>query len=109
MYNQQVLQWLLKINEDDCLELDQSSVVITAGSDYQQVVFGEIDKKYYFCVIGSPYLMAMTKWLQEQLNTSPAMSLEHYDVTQLVDLFELPQHKRKDALLIVQLIEQLQG
>ena len=109
MYNQRVLKWLLKIDKNDYLSDKSLSPKVIMGEGNQQVVFAISEDKCYFSVIGSPYLMAMSKWLQAVINKGQYTSIKDYSIIQLVELFDLPEHKRQDALLILQLIEQLDG
>lgn len=110
MYNDMIVKWLAKITDEDYLPDDISEsdkVCIAAGSDMNQVVITMARKHVYFSVVGSPYLMAMTKWLQQQLIKEDIVTLKQQTISTLVDQFHLPSYKRQDALLILSLIEQI--
>ena len=110
MYNQYVLSLLKEINRLDCNHsVSDAQITIQVGEAQQQVIIYYWEKRYYFKAIGSPYLLAMAKWLKEKLQQNQSLELENYTIIDLVSQFSLPQHKRKDGLLILQLIEQWNG
>ena len=109
MVNGKVLALLKEITLQDCQYEHQYVKKIAHAGDYQQQATIYSDQgNYYFKVIGSPYLLAMVKWLSIQLQAKQKASLETLDIANLQQMFDLPTHKRQDALLILQLIEQLQ-
>lgn len=108
MMSDKVLSLLKKITLKDC-QYDHASVqtIAHAGESAQQVFVYSDQDNYYFKAIGSPYLLAMTKWLLMQLQEKDKMVFADIDIAQLQQMFDLPMHKRQDALVILQLIEQL--
>ncbi|MBK2125714.1 hypothetical protein [Fangia hongkongensis] len=104
MYNKLVLKWLLSIKEEDCLQRDKLKQALYVGGEGAEVYFDLSSSPAKFAVIGSAYLTAMVKWLQQVL-LEDNKALQSYDFPALIDLFSLPSIKRKDALLLLELIE----
>ncbi|WP_440617447.1 hypothetical protein [Cysteiniphilum sp. 6C5] len=108
MISEKILALLKAITLKDC-QYDHACVqtIAHAGELGQQVFIYSDQANYYFKAIGSPYLLAMTKWLVMQLQDEKKITLADIDIAQLQQMFDLPTHKRQDALVILQLIEQL--
>ncbi|WP_119344361.1 hypothetical protein [Facilibium subflavum] len=107
MYNETVLHYLAQISMNDRLPKDKKHQGVKVGDGMQQVIFYHGHHKVYFAVVGSAYLMAMTKWVQLKLQQKDWQALKAQDIKSLVEKFDLPVFKRQDALLILQLIEKL--
>ncbi|WP_119328025.1 hypothetical protein [Cysteiniphilum halobium] len=109
MISEKVLALLKEITLQDCQYDDNPDVQIIAhaGDSGQQVFIYSDQVDYYFKAIGSPYLLAMTKWLVIQLQDQQMREFANITIGQLQQAFDLPAHKRQDALVILQLIEQL--
>ena len=109
MISKKVYALLKKIKLQDCTYDNQSlEIIARAGASGQQVLIYRDHARYYFKAIGSPYLLAMSKWLMTQLQAKEMQTLADIDIAKLQQTFDLPTHKRQDALVILQLIEQLQ-
>ncbi|GGF96893.1 hypothetical protein GCM10010995_12720 [Cysteiniphilum litorale] len=111
MMSEKILDLLQAITLKDC-QYNPSCVqtIAHAGELGQQVFIYSDQTNYYFQAIGSPYLLAMTKWLVMQLQDKDKAALATFadiDIAKLQQMFDLPTHKRQDALVILQLIEQL--
>ncbi len=109
MMSEKILDLLQAITLKDC-QYNPSCVqtIAHAGELGQQVFIYSDQANYYFKAIGSPYLLAMTKWLVMQLQDNDKAALATFaDIAKLQQMFDLPAHKRQDALVILQLIEQL--
>ncbi len=111
MMSEKILALLKAITLKDC-QYDASCVQTIAhvGELGQQVFIYSDQTNYYFKAIGSPYLLAITKWLVMQLQDNDKAALTAFadiDIAKLQQMFDLPMHKRQDALVILQLIEQL--
>ena len=110
MYNDIILRWLSAITPQDYLSgkvAQGGQICIAAGAEMNQIIITIIKKQVYFSVVGSPYLMAMTKWLQQMLIKDDITGLKQQTVLTLARQFDLPAYKRQDALLILSLIEQI--
>ncbi|WP_116963404.1 hypothetical protein [Fastidiosibacter lacustris] len=107
MYSKKVLSLLDNINSTDFLPSKTVLKQVKIGEGMQQIIIACDDNRYYFAAIGSPYLLAMGKWLKDNLQQGTWMKIKDYQITDLVEYFSLPEHKRQDALLILNLIEQL--
>lgn len=109
MISEKIRALLKEIRLKDC-QYDSQSIqtIARAGELGQQVLIYSDHAHYYFKAIGSPYLLAMTKWLVMQLHDKEMQKLADIDIAKLQQDFDLPTHKRQDALVILQLIEQLQ-
>ena len=77
-----------------------------SGEGSMQVVL-HIGETVTFKVHGDPYLIAMMKWLQQQLIIGKHQLLRALTMVELTEMFALPEHKQKNALLILQLIDKI--
>lgn len=108
MISGKVLSLLKSINfQDFQCNGKQVKTIAYAGEDQRQVFIYCNQKNYSFKAIGSPYLLGMTKWIVMQLQNGQLAFLTTLDITKLQYTFDLPAHKRQDALIILQLIEQV--
>ncbi|WP_395947183.1 hypothetical protein [Caedibacter taeniospiralis] len=108
MYNQYVLSLLKEMNFKECQHVAiEAERLVSVGERGRQVIVYRSQTAYYFKAIGSPYLLAMAKWLTQSLEQKRMSALAQLTITELVVQFSLPAHKRQDALLILQLIEKL--
>ena len=85
MYNDVILKWLSAITPQDYLsgEIVQGDHrCIAAGGEMNQIVITFVKKQVYFSVVGSPYLMAMTKWLQQVLIKDDIAKLRQHTIIQ---------------------------
>lgn len=111
MYSQKVIALLDNITIEDYQYImpQFAKKIAQAGEHYQQVQIYYVHRNYYFKAIGSPYLLIMANWLINKIETEDTKFFKEIDIAYMYNTFDLPIHKRKDALLILQLIEQLYG
>lgn len=108
MCNQIISSLLSSITLEDCqYKANFVDKVAKAGENNQQIVIYCNQGKYYCKAIGSPYLLAMAKWLTKLLQENKLVIYKTINIAELQCKFSLPRNKRQDALLILQLIEQL--
>ena len=106
MYKVNICKLLSSIDHSDCItDKDKFYETIQVGSNDNKIIFGKINNRYYFSVKGGPYLIAMAKWVQQMLNEGHVNYLEKCNINRITKLFSLPNHNRRDALLILNLIE----
>lgn len=106
MYHPRLIEWLEKITSEDYLPERALSQSIVIDDGTAEVAIDPRTRPVRFAVFGSPYLIAMMKWLQHML-TCDRISLIKYDMKALVAEFDLPEQKRRDAFLILRLIEKI--
>lgn len=114
MYNDIILKLLSEITDEDYLpdnfnENSKVSSIIAGSDDMNQVVITIAKKRIYLSVIGSPYLTAMSKWLQKELIKGCPETLKQKTLSSLIKQFHLPSYRRQDGLLILSLIEQIKA
>lgn len=108
MLNKIVLSLIKNITLHECQYSNKHARLIGHAGDYrQQALMYKDERGYHFKVIGSPYLLAMTKWLSMELENNKLIHLADSNIRKLQENFNLPDNKRQDALIILQLIEQI--
>ena len=107
MYSDLIIHYLEMIKVEDRVSPKRYNDCIMAGYGMQRSLMLINNDSVLYSVVGSPYLMAMTKWLQQELLVKNIKTLKQYNISDLVLLFDLPAYKRQDALLILELIQQV--
>ena len=109
MYNQKVLSYLTQISEGDLIPEALLKESHHTGDHAQSIYlyYDQTSGMSYIRGLGSPYLLAMLKWLQIELNQGNKNTLHEYHIQTLVALFDIPVHKKQDAFMILEIIEQI--
>lgn len=103
--NHKIEQLLSQVSLADAMPQNTvASYQIGEGS--MQVVL-HVGETVTFKVHGDPYLIAMVKWLQQQLIAGKHQQLRASTMVELTEFFALPEYKEKNALLILQLIDKI--
>ena len=108
IYNTQVLEWITRISEEDYLSSSSFSQAYFVGGSSGKIYFDSSATPPKFAITGSAYLIAMVKWLQHQFVNNKHL-LYHYDFPLLIKVFSLPPSKRRDALLLLELVEKIKS
>ena len=108
MYKKHIFKLLSTIDHSDCIKSKKHILrTVKSGSGESRVLFARIEKKYYFSASGGPYLIAMSKWVQQMLNNGYLQQLAKCDMTKIIGVFSLPDNRHQDALVILNLIERI--
>ena len=80
-------------------------------SDVVKISF-KLDSKHTildakFKAYGNPYTIAILAWICETMVNKPIAQLSEITYRAIIDLFELPEHKIKSAILIEDLLKKI--
>lgn len=104
MYNDLVKRLLADIKkEDGCILPGQQKYVVS--DNFSTVEIYVLENKVSFRVSGDAYILSMVKWLQLKIQNQE--DIKNISLESLVDTFDLPEIKYRNALQIVQLIERI--
>ncbi len=113
MYSRRLLSYLDTIKYEDILSENLLKILksVRIGTGTQKIIIAWDDsnknKRYYFSVIGSAYLLAMAKWLRDSLQKSLWGEIRIYQMNDLIEYFSIPKFRYQDPLLILYLIEKI--
>jgi len=103
MYNKNVMMYLNSINiNDSIIDSDQIKYGVNDGYSCVDIYIGE---RVSFRVFGDAYITAMTKWLAESIHNK--INIKDTDLVQLVEKFEIPKYKIRNAVQILEVIEKI--
>ena len=104
MYNQIVKKMLAEISKNDGdIYPNQDKYRVSDDFSTIEIYIGE--KRVSFKVLGDAYIVAMTKWLQVKLQSKE--NSQEISFQNLVEIFDLPKVKYRNAIQIVELIEKI--
>jgi hypothetical protein len=103
MYNDNILEWLFRVSEADYLNKKKLDKAYYVGNESTKIYFDLSTSPAKFSVIGSPYLIAMVKWFQQELLNNEDAGVPNYNLPMLIDTFSLPFNKRQDAMFLLEL------
>ncbi|WP_395167129.1 hypothetical protein [Francisella salimarina] len=104
MYNDMLKKFLLDVNFDDAIILPEQ-IRYEVKDSFSTIQMYICDKKISFRVYGDAYVVAMTKWLQQKLKSK--YDIKQITIQQLVDKFNLPDFKYRNASQLIELIEKI--
>ena len=104
MFNDLARTMLSKIstNDGEICKTQQCYGVYDSFSSVEMYISAD---KVTFRVSGEPYVVAMMKWLQ--LNIQNGVNISVITLKELVDKFGIPELKYRSAIQIVDLIEKI--
>ena len=104
MYNSEVKKMLRLISKEDAV-IDSDQIRYSVGDGFSTIDIYVSVNKVSFRVYGDAYVLAMTKWLQLELKNNEDIS--ELSLECLVDKFDIPTNKIRDAVQILDLVEQV--
>ncbi|MFZ9035318.1 MAG: hypothetical protein ACO2ZM_04285 [Francisellaceae bacterium] len=107
MYPEVILNWIRQLNDEDG-HFPSTATKIEVNGAMSKIEFYVARQHAWFKVFGSPYLLAMVKWLQQGVDQGRMSQFYCYDINRLIHEFELPRTKRYEAMMIIELIEKLE-
>jgi hypothetical protein len=87
---------------DSIIDIDQIKYSVNDGYSCVDIYIGE---KVSFRVSGDAYLTVMTKWLAESIYNN--IDIKDTDLVRLVEKFEIPEYKIRNAVQILEVIEKI--
>ncbi len=106
MYNKLTKDMLSKVCVKDAdVYKNQKRYYVNDSFSNIEIYIGESDISYR--VQGDAYIVAMTKWLQLKLVRTEY--LQDITLEYLVELFDLPEVKFRNAVQVLELIEQIKA
>ena len=105
-----ILEWIQKIHPTDYSIVPAAlGRSITVGNQFAKIqLCWSTDQKLFFKAMGSPFLLAMMKWLYSTLQKTQ-LPPDNVTITSLVQQFQLPDNRRSDALLILKLLQRFKA
>lgn len=96
----------------DCLEtikvtdaqVSAEQLKYSVRDGYAEIELYISSKRISYRVKGDPYIIAMVKWLQIYLSNNDTFKLS---LNTFIEKFELPDNKLRNAILMMELVEQL--
>ena len=104
MYNEIVKEMLSKVNMKDAISCENQKKY-SISDNFSTIEIYIRDATVSYRVQGDAYIIAMTKWLQLELINNE--SLENIVLEDLVNIFDLPDIKLRNAIQIIELIEKI--
>ncbi|AJC48983.1 hypothetical protein IB642_03790 [Allofrancisella guangzhouensis] len=104
MYNSLIKEMLTKLSKEDA-EILPTQIRYKVGDSFSTVEVYISKERISFKVFGDAYIVAMVKWLQLRLQGGE--NIEKISIEYLIELFELPEVKYRNAIQLIELIEKL--
>ena len=104
MFNSLTKNMLSQVSKSDG-EINVSQICFCVSDSFSTIEMYISEDKVSFRVSGEPYIVAMSKWLQCELQNGSDLS--SISLQYLVKLFEIPVLKYRSAMMMIDLIEKI--